>query len=308
MSNIVNIRSMFHNRFIVLFLMMLQFSIAIGQTPWNVPEDKKAKLSPVMFNDSIRKHGKEIFQANCISCHGQPGMGNVAQLLPPPPDPVSEKMQKNSDGEMFFKISEGRGQMSSFKNVLTPDEIWDVISYFRSFNKNYVQRVEEKIEKTGYGGVVKILLTLVDTNKKIQAEIFGTKESITEPLANIEVKLFARRWFGNLQIDESKLSNSDGKTLFAVPKNLPGDSIGRIHIMAVLSDQELYGRVKVDTFFTVGTPANMPALTEKRAMWNVMSKAPVWLLIAYFGGVLAAWGTIFYILLQIRKISLIGKQ
>jgi len=43
-------------------------------------------------------------------------------------------------------------------------------------------------------------------------------------------------------------------------------------------------------------------------MWNVVSKAPVWLLLAYTIAVLVAWGFIIYVFLQIRVIFLAGKR
>ncbi len=40
---------------------------------------------------------------------------------------------------MFYKITVGKSPMPSFKTILAEEDRWDVISYIRSFNKNYVQ-------------------------------------------------------------------------------------------------------------------------------------------------------------------------
>jgi mono/diheme cytochrome c family protein len=295
----------------ILFILIVncQFIISSAQTgDWIVSADKKAKLSKYEFTDSIRKHGREIYENNCISCHGHPGLGDGQKFTPPPPDPTSVKMQQNTDGDMFYKITEGRGQMSSFKDILSPGDIWSAIAYIRSFNKEYVQQIEKVIEKTGYDGEVGILLTYFDDKKTLQAKITGSKENKTEDLENVEVKLFIKRRFGNLQIDETKTSDKDGLVNFQIPENIPGDSIGRLMIIVTLTDKELYGSVSTDTMLALGNPVNLPGLNHDRAMWNKMKKAPLWILFTYFGGVLIAWSTILYILILLRKIFFIGKN
>lgn len=295
--------------FSVIAVYVFLYQPLSAQTPeWVVPADKKAKLSSFEFTDSVRKHGREVYEANCALCHGTPGLGNFQKLTPPPPDPVTAKMQQNTDGDLFYKITEGRGQMSSFKDILNPEDIWAVIAYMRSFNKEYVQKIETVIEKTGYDGKVEILLTYLENKKTLQAKIIGIKENKVETLGNVEVKLFMKRYFGNQQIDETKVSNEKGIVQFLIPDNIAGDSIGNLKLVATLSDKELFGSISADTLLAIGTPVNLPALNAERAMWNKMKKAPLWILFTYFGGVLAAWGTIFYILFQLRKIFFIGKN
>jgi hypothetical protein len=63
-----------------------------------------------------------------------------------------------------------------------------------------------------------------------------------------------------------------------------------------------------DTTIMTGSENKAPSLTSERAMWNVGRKAPVWLLIAYPGGVLAVWGMIFYVLFQLRTVYLEGND
>jgi len=55
-------------------------------------------------------------------------------------------------------------------------------------------------------------------------------------------------------------------------------------------------------------PFTAVSLTEKRAMWNSMNKAPYWIIFSYFIAVLAVWGLIFYVLLQLRTIFMLGKK
>lgn len=299
-------------RLSILFgLLLLSISISKAQDAWEVPEDKKEKLSPFAFNDSTIEAGKEVFysleQGNCYSCHGDPGQDNWQKLTPPPGDPADRKFQSNNDGELFYKISEGRGAMPTFKDRLSQDEIWAVISYLRSFNKDYVQEVAKEIIRKGYDGDVRLLLSLLDKHT-LQSQVIGTKGNKSENLENVEIKLVAKRTFGELPIDETKSTNNQGIVLFTLPDNIPGNSEGYVELLAELTNKELFGDVEHDTTLAIGVATNKPSLVAKRAMWNEVRMAPIWVIASYSGGVILAWGIIIYILLQLKKIFEIGRK
>ena len=84
----------------VIICLMLLPSFARGQD-WVVPDDRKGRLSTFPFTDDTRKEGEKLYQVNCHSCHGDPGRNNFIALQPPPGDPATEKIQRNSDGETF---------------------------------------------------------------------------------------------------------------------------------------------------------------------------------------------------------------
>jgi mono/diheme cytochrome c family protein len=284
-------------------------SLPVVAQEWVVPAEIGARLSPAAFSDSTRKAGAELYNTNCKSCHGDPGKNNVIKLVPPPPDAASLKMQVNTDGAMYFKISEGRTPMPSFKNILSATDHWRVISYIRSFNDKYVQKTEVK----GVGGGVsvenaKIVITWISETSQVQAVVTALKEKVIQPVAGAEVKLFAKRYFGNLPVDQPRNTDAQGKAVFSFPKDLPGDSTGFVQLIAKFSDEAAFGEAKADTTLAIGVPTYRPPLNEKRALWNVVQKTPVWLLLTYTLSVLAAWGFIIYVFLQIRAISKAGLE
>lgn len=290
-----------------LVLLLLAAPLS-AQDTWEVTEEQGNRLSPFAFDETIQKSGENIFNVNCASCHGHPGKADFIALQPSPGDPASEKFSLNTDGALFHKIREGRGGMPSFKAILSTDEIWQVISYIRTFHDGYTQEVAKEIVRTGFdGGEIKIALNYKHAENKIVAEVKGEKEGQWIPIAGAAVKLYAKRLFGNLQIDEQKTTNETGIVSFVAPKKLPGDSSGIVGLLAVLPEEDMYGVVKSETTFEIGVPTSKPSLVAKRAMWNIMKKAPIWLYVAYFGVVLIVWGCIGYILLQVREIYLIGK-
>ncbi len=297
---------------IVLFiLIILGFSLhSVAQNPdWKVPEDKEKQLSPFKFEEVNIEEGKKIFEANCTSCHGTPGQGNFIALDPPPGDPATAKFQDNSDGALHYKVTNGRGAMPSFKNILSSTEIWNVIAYIRSFNPDYAQEVAKKVVEGTFGAKdLKILLAFINENSTIEASVTGYKDGQKIPLENAEVNLFAKRYFGNFLVDEAKRTDENGVATFQAPADLPGDTAGLINFYAKLPNEDLYGTVETDTVIQAGVPIQPVSLRAKRAMWNTVDMAPLWILITYTTIVIAVWSIIFYILFQLRKIFIIGKD
>jgi mono/diheme cytochrome c family protein len=294
-------------------LYLLVFSLAavtsiFAQEEWIVPEDKKAQLSPFEFSDETRKSGADIYSTNCKSCHGAPGQNNYTPLVPPPGDPGAADFQANTDGEFYHKIREGRGLMQSYKNILTPEETWNVISYIRSFNTSYVQEVSKEIPRGAYDGEVAIYLAYNEPSKVIEAQVIGTNQKGTEPITGASVNLSVKRMFGDYAIEDPKITNKEGKVLFVIKDKLPGDKEGNITLEAKLTDMEAFGVVTADTLIALGTPMTKGSLLEERALWNKVSKAPIWLLLAYFATVVGVWSALFFILFQLRKIYFIGKE
>lgn len=280
-----------------------------AQGEWPVPEDKEKQLSPFAFTDESVAAGKMLYDANCMSCHGTPGQGDYITLDPSPGDMATQKIQRNSDGAIFYKVLEGRGAMPSFKNILSSSDIWNIVAYIRSFNPDYAQEVAKKIIEGTFGASdLKILLEFLQDKNQIQAVVVGKKDGEPIPVPNAEVSLFARRKFGNLPVDETKRTNESGLAFFEAPTDLPGDTFGNLDFFARLPNETLYGTVETDTTIQAGLPTTPVSLRAQRAMWNTVWRAPVWLLIAYFTTVVVIWGFIFFIVLQIRKIFLLGKD
>lgn len=295
-------------RYLFLVLIVL-ITLRLSAQEWVAPAEEAGKLSPFAFNDSTRKVGADLYNTNCKSCHGDPGKNNVINLVPAPPDIASVKMQTNTDGSIHYKLVQGKGTMPAFKNTISSGDLWRVISYIRSFNEKYVQVIDTKTNMAGTAASnVRILVSWVKEKNQVQMDITGMRDHKTIPVAGAEVKLFAKRFFGNLLIDEARNTDAQGIALFNFPKDLPGDSTGFVQLLAKLSDESAYGEAKADTSLAIGVPTYRPPLNEQRSMWNVVQKTPIWLLLAYTFTVLAVWGFIFYVLLQIRAIYKAGER
>lgn len=108
--------------------------VVSAQGEWRAPADAKAVKNPVKGVGNAKK----AIETNCVSCHGASGKGDgpAAAALPPPKpaDWTSPKVQAESDGELFWKISNGRGAMPPWKHL--PDkERWEIVNYIRTLKK-----------------------------------------------------------------------------------------------------------------------------------------------------------------------------
>jgi mono/diheme cytochrome c family protein len=107
--------------------------------PWNVPAKYESMTNPVKSDPESLKEGKELWSKHCSSCHGKTGLGDgtkAAQLKTEAGDLTTSEFQQQSNGNLFYKISEGRGDMPGFKKKLDGDEdIWNLVNYVRTLKK-----------------------------------------------------------------------------------------------------------------------------------------------------------------------------
>lgn len=290
-----------------VFVIQLLVPVVKGQD-WVVPDDKRGKLSTFSFDDNSRKEGEKLYTVNCMSCHGTPGKGNFLKLVPPPGDPATDKIQHNTDGEIFYKVSEGRGQMPSFKSVLVADEIWKIIAYLRSFNSGYRQQVMALVTSSAYpGALIDMVLDYNEADRTITLKARAVSEKNVVPVEGAGVKLLAGRMFGHLPLDEEKTTDRNGVAVFRLPDNLPGDTAGNIQISARFTNEDVFGSAVKDTVLAAGEKITPVSLTAPRAMWNNVRKAPIWILLTYSLGVLVAWSFIIIVLMKLRDIFIIGE-
>ncbi|HVU93576.1 MAG TPA: c-type cytochrome [Puia sp.] len=107
--------------------------------PWPVPDAYKDKKNPVASDAASIAAGKELWNTHCKSCHGAKGLGDgskAPQLKTEPGDFTKPDVQAQTDGSLFYKISEGREDMPSFKKKIPDQEdIWNLVVFVRTFRK-----------------------------------------------------------------------------------------------------------------------------------------------------------------------------
>jgi hypothetical protein len=306
MNQLYSIKYKLTGLFICLLFFLIPF-LTRGQE-WKVPDVKKLKRANFKFTPETVKKGEGIFKINCTSCHGIPGKSNFAVMTPSPGDPASDKFQIQTDGELFYKITNGRIPMPTFKDILIDQDRWSVISYFRSFNKSYIQ--PDTIPVKGfidYNIELKIV-KLPDSNKiKVTARAYTASDTTRIIVGGADISVLAERYFGMIQIGKTKQTNKLGEAVFAIPEDFPGDTTGNVNLVARLDDEVgSFGEGEAKITLKVGKITIPKSLTDTRAMWSVRSRAPYWVILCYCLPVLIVFAFIFYILNQLLKLRKFG--
>jgi len=103
--------------------------------PWPAPASAVSVKNPVKSDALTIKDGKNLFIKNCTSCHGDGGKGDgtkAKNLDISCGDFTQPEVTKMSDGELYWKITEGRKPMPTFAKKLTDTERWSVVNYMRT--------------------------------------------------------------------------------------------------------------------------------------------------------------------------------
>ncbi|MFN8291913.1 MAG: c-type cytochrome [Chitinophagaceae bacterium] len=108
----------------------------LSQKPWPVPDAAKNKPNPLKGDAASIETGKTLWGQHCKSCHGTKGKGDgpkASQLDTECGDFTKPSVQSQTDGALFYKTSEGRDDMPSYKKKI-PDanDIWALVNYIRT--------------------------------------------------------------------------------------------------------------------------------------------------------------------------------
>jgi len=108
---------------------------AAGQkNRWTVPAKVRKMKNPLADDPSAREHGRALYKLRCAMCHGEKGRGDgpVAESLTPRPTDLIPAVKKQTDGELFWKISKGRLPMPGFELTLSERDRWALVSFLTS--------------------------------------------------------------------------------------------------------------------------------------------------------------------------------
>lgn len=103
-----------------------------------VPQEEINRVNPVPMNSDSVEDGKRLYGAtDCALCHGKDGDGkgleakdvnmNTHDWRKPP------NLEHFTDGELAYLILKGKGRMPAYDARETPDQVWRLVDYIRSF-------------------------------------------------------------------------------------------------------------------------------------------------------------------------------
>jgi mono/diheme cytochrome c family protein len=120
-------------------ILLLATALSVsGDAPpddWKAPPRFAKIKNPVPSDATSIDAGKQIYLANCMACHGMTGKGDGPAAIscnPRPKDLAEPQIASQADGELFWKITEGKNGMKPYRKLLTETQRWTVINYIRT--------------------------------------------------------------------------------------------------------------------------------------------------------------------------------
>lgn len=124
--------------FVSSLVLIFSATLVAQPKPWVVPDNFKTMKNAVAKSDASTKAGMALFTKNCASCHGKTGLGDGVKartLKDFPGDFSKADFQNLTDGEIFYKTKNGRGEMPKYEGKLADEDIWNIVNFTRSLKK-----------------------------------------------------------------------------------------------------------------------------------------------------------------------------
>ena len=129
---------------LLLLFTFVSLSLSVQQpaatpAPATIPADAARMVNPVKPTADSQAHAKKVYGYDCAMCHGPNGNGKgdlAGEMKPPLKDYTDPAALKDlSDGELFYIIKNGKGQMPPEGDRAKTDDLWNMVILVRSFAK-----------------------------------------------------------------------------------------------------------------------------------------------------------------------------
>jgi caa(3)-type oxidase subunit IV len=146
--------------FVLVFFFLTAADVFTRKPSWRVTGPVLKEVAgastvkkPWIVTDELKAHGKEIFTAQCVVCHGAEGLGNgvaAAALNPKPRNFHEASGWKNGrkPTEVFNTLKTGLNAMPSFA-TLPSDDRWALVHYVLSLGPTPPTPAADDYKKVG---------------------------------------------------------------------------------------------------------------------------------------------------------------
>jgi mono/diheme cytochrome c family protein len=96
--------------------------------------------NPVPRSSASRERARQTYLVNCATCHGVAGDGQGPMApyysrspagVVPPADLASPRVQSRTDGQLWWIIGQGLGNMPPYGDLLDDEQIWLTVLFIR---------------------------------------------------------------------------------------------------------------------------------------------------------------------------------
>lgn len=127
-----------------LLVLLLSASVSTSAqskgSNWEPPKSADELHNPLPNDAAALQEGKTNYHLYCAPCHGDKGRGDgpaAAGLSVKPADHSSAIIQAKSDGALFWEMSEGHSPMPAYKQTLTEQQRWQLVTFIRTLAKTH---------------------------------------------------------------------------------------------------------------------------------------------------------------------------
>lgn len=105
---------------------------------YKIPPEEAQKANPVKPGPEGTAKARKFYGMDCALCHGAhgDGKGDVGVDMKNMPDFAKpDALKDRTDGELFYVIRKGKGEMPPEDNRAKDDDVWNLVHYVRAFAK-----------------------------------------------------------------------------------------------------------------------------------------------------------------------------
>ena len=174
------------------------------------------------------------------------------------------------------------------------------------------EKGEEEITTTLEITKAKIIIDTSNTDgtRSVNVKVMYAENNDWLPAKDVEMKVGINRSGAVLSAGDEATYTTDstGSASVELKKlNLPGDKSGNFMLVAKVEDNEQYGNLIIEKTVPWGIATRVDnSFFNQRTLWSTRFQTPWWLLFMAYSIVIAVWGTIIYLVLQIVKIKKLG--
>lgn len=136
------------NRYTLLVVLVLivcggNYSVIAQNPTWIAPAHSNSLKNPFLGNAKATAEGKTIYDQMCVLCHGLQGKGNGEAGLSldrKPANFLALRVVNQTDGNIFWKITNGKAPMATYEELLTDDQRWKLVNYIRALEVNKTKK------------------------------------------------------------------------------------------------------------------------------------------------------------------------
>ena len=111
-----------------------------AETPAPIPAEALRQVNPVKASPESLAVARKWYGYDCAMCHGKDGKGKgdvgVDMKLTLSDFTDADSLKDKTDGELFYVIKNGRGQMPPEGDRLKGNDLWGMVNYVRAFAKH----------------------------------------------------------------------------------------------------------------------------------------------------------------------------